>query len=78
MKLDDEDFLSKEEFEAIDFGHTNDDRFVVINDVLEKFTGIKHHSEKTGTKSPELVETNEKFLNRITFAHRANSGEEDF
>ena len=42
-KVDDEDFLSKEEFESIDFGFGEGDRFVIINDVLEKFTGIPHH-----------------------------------
>jgi hypothetical protein len=78
MKIKEEDILTKDEFDAIDFGLGPEDTFVIIKDVLTKFTGISHHPESIGKKSPELVETNEKFLNRINFAHRQNNGEDEF
>ncbi len=72
IKKEEEDFLGFQEFCQIDFGFQPEERFTIINDVLENLTGLKFlpRIPKPQIRNLSL------FLAGVQFAHRSNTDEE--
>jgi hypothetical protein len=72
MKKEEEDFLNFTEFCQIEFGFQPEERFTILNDILEKLTGLKFLKQ---IKKPEIKNLS-LFLSSVSFQHRSSTDEE--